>query len=348
MEFESLFSELPHINPNRDYWLVRTDGGEYYDIFIEHSFIGIGWNEITVEDIYNLNRDIDNTELRDQIKSKISYNEEEYSNDQAIKGYQTKSLNQIMKFATEIKRGDFIAIPSYSSEYFTFGEVDETPLYVENDSQCHFRKRKKITWLKYNIHRRELSDNLFKIVYARQAINDIKIYKDSINTFLYDFYISDEKTSLVLNVKRNQELDPFNVASLYDDLLYFIKEYNEDLEIPINQGDYSVKLSLQSPGTIVLISLLTGMSALAIVAIIVSLAGGESSNEFDQEGKLKFKFKTSGLLKSLSDFLDRKQERKIRYEQFKQSLKHFEVDENKSFKRLIDKEMNNSGDNQSK
>mgnify|MGYP006141146013 CR=1 FL=1 len=36
---------------DQEYWFVRTDNGDNYESFLRNGFIGIGWNEITVEDL---------------------------------------------------------------------------------------------------------------------------------------------------------------------------------------------------------------------------------------------------------------------------------------------------------
>jgi|GEM_PF-4710568 hypothetical protein len=39
------------LEPEKEYWFVRTDSGTYYDTFKENNFIALGWNNITVRDI---------------------------------------------------------------------------------------------------------------------------------------------------------------------------------------------------------------------------------------------------------------------------------------------------------
>jgi len=48
---ENIKKEIPVLDSSSDYWLVRANSGEYYTDFNLNGYIGIGWNEITLEDI---------------------------------------------------------------------------------------------------------------------------------------------------------------------------------------------------------------------------------------------------------------------------------------------------------
>lgn len=89
---------IPRIPKNRSYWLVRTNGGKYYDDFIKGNFIGIAWNKITSNDIFvDFNKNQKDLKNTDDIAKRIH---EEYPKNQ-----QNKHLaNQIVKFISEIKK----------------------------------------------------------------------------------------------------------------------------------------------------------------------------------------------------------------------------------------------------
>ncbi|MCO5476561.1 hypothetical protein IGJ28_002318 [Enterococcus sp. AZ091] len=42
---ESTIRNLPQFDPNTKYWLVRGEGGIFYDDFLINNYIAIGWNE---------------------------------------------------------------------------------------------------------------------------------------------------------------------------------------------------------------------------------------------------------------------------------------------------------------
>ena len=53
---EHFYKEVPSIPDDKNYWLIRTLSGELYETFISEDYIGIGYNEISLEAINNINR----------------------------------------------------------------------------------------------------------------------------------------------------------------------------------------------------------------------------------------------------------------------------------------------------
>lgn len=41
-------------NDKIDFWLIRADGGKYYDDFVNNDYIGIRYNRITVDELNKL------------------------------------------------------------------------------------------------------------------------------------------------------------------------------------------------------------------------------------------------------------------------------------------------------
>src|SRR5690606_13736843 len=80
-------------------------------------------------------------------------------------------------------------------------------------------------------------------------------------------------------------------------------------------------IKLQSKGTTILkAAVYSGILGIAGLVIL------SNNSEFQARlGEDSFSFKTDGLLHSVSDFLDRSQERKIRYEAFQDSIKNLKV-----------------------
>lgn len=49
--------DIPNIDPNRHYWIIRTSGGKYYQDFTLHQYISIAWDHITLNILNNENED---------------------------------------------------------------------------------------------------------------------------------------------------------------------------------------------------------------------------------------------------------------------------------------------------
>ena len=333
VNLNAVLKDLPMVNPNRNYWLVRTFSGEFYEVFRDYGYVAIGWNEITVHDLNQLRQNPKNKELKDSIKNKVRIATE--ISEKAVKIAKSKAVSQLLRFAYEIKRGDIIVIPSVNSDYLAFGEVMQTPIEVKNSPECAFVKRKKVNWIKNDVSRWSLNPNLYKFIYAHQTINSINDYALHINNTLFDFYTIDGKASLVLRVRSGSEIDPFRMGDLYSDLLFFIKEFTHDSGKTIKEGTFNVKLSLESPGTLVFAGI--AGTALIMIALFTVLAGGEGGVEIDPvTKKFKFNFKSNSLLEKWSNFLDKKLERRERAFRLMQGLEHFEIEQNKDLKSLVE------------
>ena len=90
---------IPTISPQRHYWIIRTNGGDYYEDFVLHQYISIAWDYVSLT--------ILNNETEESIKRLISVYEK--SNDEDIdlddedtdgsaKGKITAVYNKIHKF----------------------------------------------------------------------------------------------------------------------------------------------------------------------------------------------------------------------------------------------------------
>lgn len=70
--FDEVIKTIPTINSSSDYWLVRSNSGEFFTDFNINSYIGIAWNEISLDDIKsaNNNSEILKNTLRKKLKNR--------------------------------------------------------------------------------------------------------------------------------------------------------------------------------------------------------------------------------------------------------------------------------------
>jgi hypothetical protein len=318
-DLKKLFPELPIISPNRKYWLVRTFSGDMYESFVENNFIAIGWNEITANDLFKIHSDPKNKVLRNSIAKKIILKNES-QDERGQKINQSRALNQMIKFAYKIKKGDLVIIPSENSDKLSFGEVIETPITNQAHPSSIYKKQKSINWILKNRSKFTLDANLYKVLFAHQTVNDISDYSIYINNTLYDFYMEGDRSSLVLRVKKHDEIDPIDMAEFYSEIISFIYDFSEEQGYIIKRGDLEVKFSLQSPGLIIF----AGLAGLGLLALFIHImAGGEYDNSF-KIGPMEFKLsgKTEGFLDALSKFRNKRLDRDIK---LMKQLNNFEV-----------------------
>src|SRR5438093_61418 len=114
------FNGLQILPQGNDYWFVRTDGGKYFDTFLENSFIAIGCNPITLDDLNN------KTSLA--VKKKIARAENFDLDDRYQATEATKIYNKILHFR-DLKKNDVIVMPSEGSASFSFGVVSTEKCY---------------------------------------------------------------------------------------------------------------------------------------------------------------------------------------------------------------------------
>ena len=48
---------IPIVKSDRHYWIIRTNGGDYYQDFTIHQYISIAWDYVTLTILNNENED---------------------------------------------------------------------------------------------------------------------------------------------------------------------------------------------------------------------------------------------------------------------------------------------------
>lgn len=250
---------IPEINPERQYWLVRTDGGNLWEQFKVEGFIGIGWNEFSDKNKFKLD---DNQEkeilLKEEIRSK-------YETDKP-----GTIINPIRRFMFDMKIGDIIMIPSEGSNIITFGEISSDFYLYEmtdediDEEKCDYIKRRNFKFLK-EVNRPDLDPILFKMFQAHQVISSANNYASVIDRTLESIYIKDGISHLKIDVKTK---DPIKGKSLY----MLQKLIFDELDV---SKDVDMKINVQSPGFLEFISNNIWNLIFIILGINVIIGGGK-------------------------------------------------------------------------
>jgi len=249
METKELLSKVEHLSSSINYWFVRTMTGDFYEDFKVNSFISIGVDEITYEDIlrsYNRNLDENDRhkELGMMIKQKTTRTKYDYW------------AKMLIRFVYEIKKNDIVVVPDYSSKRFSIGKVIETQIFQQSEYNsnvkisCDFYKRKRVEWLG-EFSREQLGGRIYEMIHARHAINKIDEYKTLFNSKIHDFYFEDDIANLVINVGITDDINAFELEEFYSLLTGFLKDFAEFEKLKVDNEKVSVKLHLQSPGLII-------------------------------------------------------------------------------------------------
>ncbi len=333
--FINLKSKTPEIPLERNYWLVRTMGGDYYDDFLKGNYIAIGYDEISIKDIkYSLSfKEGAQKKLSELVDEKANLTEEEINSAYAAA--------QILKFANQIKENDVVIVPGKSEEkYVSIGIVD-SEIYEKSEfkqsEKCTFKKRINVKWT-FHTTRFELNPEMYLMFNSRHIISNINDYAEFIDCTYIDYFKKDNKTFIVLRVKNKEEVNSLDLMFI-NDVIELAKEYSTENSLNLDLNELKIKICVQSPGDITLFSHISEIIAL-IGLLTILLNGGGLKLE-----KYGFDLSTPGLpglIKSVSEFLDRRKDRLLK-ETVRKKLENLEIDDPQTLLEII-KEIKNPRD----
>lgn len=255
--------EVPKIADNRNYWLVRTDSGLWFEEFSNEGYIAVGWDALKDEKDFSL----------DDKENAIQIIEDMYPDNSAGHIYGT-----LKRFRHDLEIGDIIMIPSEKSETINFGIVkskeyfhDVSDTEVDMDS-CPYRRRRVVKWLK-KVYRKQMEPQLFKMMQSHHTITNASDYGLYIDKTLNTLYIKKNTLHSVFNVEVYKDLtyehlrDLINLPEIVNDLLF------EEREKLI----FESKIRLQSPGDWLLMATESAALRLFIISAFIKqfLVGGE-------------------------------------------------------------------------
>lgn len=318
---DQLFNGIPMIDPRKNYWLIRTQGGRYYKEYRDEGFIGINWEEISIEDITTLNH----TRLKTKVKNK--YPEKQGPG---------RTASQLITFVKHIKEGDAVIITGPSSSVFSIGEVLESDAYTadlppsvfeEGSKACPFSKRKKVRWIK-ELHKWEMEMKFFKLLqHAQNTISDAGEYADLIESQIHDFFIRGDHAQLSIKVKKDGKIPFHQFFGMGNELIGLAEEFNQfSQDFKIDLDNISTEVNINSPGKIKVSGVVISITLIGL--IFVGIAGGKFKyNEVE--------FETNGIVKTVSEFLDQKQAREHKDMLIQEYMKDLEIEAPDELKSLI-------------
>lgn len=251
---------------NRNYWLVRTKGGDYFEDFYlsgddNIGYVGIEWNEIT---------EIIDGESKEELSERISkiYPKEKQQQWTYIAGI-------IIKFINEIKKGDIVLIPSAKSKTIAFGEILDDEIYLAEENEddqsildiwddleaesvgnkkevTPMKKRRRVKWFKH-VSRQKLDPDLRQIIYMHQTIVDLSPYAQFVDRTLSDFYIKGEDCYFTYRVNKPQNIPYMQMSrflSINDRIIEIINSNEEQLGVSFGNDDLVLKINVQSKGPV--------------------------------------------------------------------------------------------------
>lgn len=311
------------VSHSSSYWMVRTMGGDYYNDFINNRFIAVGHNDILLKDINNMLTN-ENTAMKNLRKIVANLHP-----DIKRPGH---VASQLIRFCHEIKPGDIVVVPGHSSFNLSICRVKSTvyeePDIIEDKGRCPFMKRINVDILK-STSRTALPPKAQLMFNSRHPISDISEYAAYIDSTQFDFYNKDDETHIVLRIKTESDVD---VSTFYEiqQLFVLAEQFCKENNIECSAKDVSMKVQMESPGWLHFISKKTSvLSTVGLIILLINGGGLEINNK-----DFQLKLKTDGIIKNVSEFLDRKTDREMR-EKIKDSLDSLQINTPDDFKKAM-------------
>lgn len=319
ISFEQAKENIRVVDQKRNYWFIRSYGGELYNYFIENGFVGFGFNNVPMSYIQEASKE-NNPSGYTQLKKFIESNSE-YKGGEA-----TKWANQLIQFERDINIGDIIILPSKGSDELYFGVVksntylsDDKKTFQFNDKyEAYPEKRKKVEWLK-EIPKRDLQE-LKPLFSSHQGVTNADWFSQFIEGSLTSVYIKEDKVYLSIKIDQDEDINAFDLSRFLESLTYFYTEFAKENGEDVNE-DLFIKIRVQSKGKILLRAL-----SVAGVLGIAGMIALSNNNELKLEiGDIRLQGKNEGFLKSISDFQDASEKRRQEKEMFIDSMKNLKA-----------------------
>ncbi|MEB6268942.1 hypothetical protein MXL83_09170 [Staphylococcus epidermidis] len=249
-----------------NYWLIRTNGGRWFEEFFELNHVTIISDNYYLSDFNNLNTlkqfknriKTLNNRTQNKISKKFSHLADEERN-KLIKQLTLSSRQctvlskRLFTFIQKINIGDYIIIPNINSNYYKIGIVKSNANEYSTTKMKAINKKaksdkftpsknklyRKIEWIK-EINKYELDSEILNKTYNHQTIINLTEYKNKINSLLNSIFIQDGLLHINLNVSRKESINNKLWLKLHNTI--------DDIESIANSETEAIKVDVQSPG----------------------------------------------------------------------------------------------------
>ncbi|MCP1300620.1 hypothetical protein NK356_15705 [Chryseobacterium sp. S0630] len=344
---DTIVENVQTIPFRKRYWLIRTNSGTFYDTFKENNFVGLDHSQISLRDLSRLRaRFHDDFLFLSAIKESVAdFYTPDLETGERTKNDRSISLiaNQIFKFYTQVKKGDLVIIPSYSSSKVAFGIVKET--YIAEFSEEELDRidvaeqflNKRVEWIE-DFDRVSLDPNIYKMFTAHQAITEVGKYADVIERTLQDFFVLENEAHLIINVQKEDGINARSLFGLGYNFLEILEDVIYALDIKnVSSNDFEVEVNINSPGKIDLKSRIKKGTVLAFLTLAVFGGGYESKGYTLKSDGLPGLIKA--ITEAINEYKDREQDRAMQkaiFDQYKDKLNVKEVDDMLKIMKQVD------------
>lgn len=242
--------KIPQIKEDVHFWMVRTQGGAFYNEFCTDKYVAFGWNYI--DKGTNLNDGL----LIDEIKKQYSITQGK------------RAINKCNMFMHQIKPNDIILIPNKGLEEIViavakeyYEETEENGCSLEDEKEilwklkneknllknvkCPYKKRWKIDIIK-KVKGDKLNYHLYRTLRNYNGIDDIDEHAAYVLSLIFNAFAYDKNLYIILNVNQEKDVNLSDLSGvLYGSSAYFSHFLKPD--------DISAKVSVCSKGDILMV-----------------------------------------------------------------------------------------------
>lgn len=256
---------IPEISNERQIWLIRTNGGLYYNDFTTNKYVALGWDAVSVDLL--LNSSISN----DAKKEKIN----ELYPDEKRPGL---IFSQLYNFHCVMNNGDLVLIPSEGTKFIRVGILGETVeevSHINNSNEeyavCSYTHKRKVKWFSEIDVSRDIY--LSKIMKVQQTISNITKYADYIYRNIYSCYIVDDFIHLSLQKTSSSDLEMKSNVELQASILEIVDIFYELYGEDESYKKITIKTAVGSPGFIEVLLNCAVPTTVSVLFIVNTILG---------------------------------------------------------------------------
>jgi restriction system protein len=273
MILQNLADSITFIPDETNFWFVRTMSGDFFEDYLTNGFIAFGYNEISHNSVQESFRSFPGDDHKDR-EQRVRHLGEILKK---IPDFDQPSYwaSQLMRFCYEIKKGDYVVIPSSSSDKLAVGIVEDSNVFIQEklnfvDIPCNFYKRKKVKW-HGTFYRGGEAPQLYPLFASRHAITDANAYSNFILNSTYDLYKRHNELHAIFHVRTLERISLWDYG-FYFDAAYLTQAYYDENNLNGDFHTIDLKSSVQSPGIFEFIS--QNINLLWVFSVLVILVNG--------------------------------------------------------------------------
>ncbi|HEX8657131.1 MAG TPA: hypothetical protein VF690_06340, partial [Hymenobacter sp.] len=238
---EDIASRIPELKADRQYWFIRTNGGQFYKDFLDTGSVGIGYNLVTWAQIRKAL-----TKSKDAEGGIVGAILNRYNDFDKNKLGRVAGL--FTRFYTEMKPGDVVVMPSAGSVEYAFGIVaDGDPFEVDTtttDDKLIYRKRRAVEWVARKAWQK-MDSNLYEAFRAPQAMTTLNPFASYLDREMHSLYTKNGLTHVRIDINTTDEINASDYFSMGSALIGLCDWYANSIGLTPDESEIDVRQNIQ-------------------------------------------------------------------------------------------------------